>query len=247
MFSNIEDSNRIIPRMRKNIISASVQYIFVLFILLLLAIPFLSGEFGRLINEYDDYIFIPILILVLGVSIVSSFYINWDLNRRWERLAADFALQLEKQNRFAPPRLTGTFRGHKVTVEITAVKRGRNRTYYTNFFITLPQPVDYNLSFKKRNLISLNRETVGDDEIDKKLKIDSSSDDLLRRILTTNRLRQGLLELGEKNRLQELSITENKIHYVERERISDDNYIHAVLRYLGDLANLVERFDHLAF
>jgi hypothetical protein len=113
--------------------------------------------------------------------------------------------------------------------------------------INLNEPAQQTLSVKKRALISVNRELTGDEEIDKKLTIKTTSAALLRRLISTTRLRQGLLELGERARSKELSLSRKTLHYIELGQISDTEYIQAVLIYLIDLTSLVERFDRMAF
>jgi hypothetical protein len=247
MFSNIEDSNRVIPPLQRNFFPYLYQGFLVLSILLILFLPYLPGEAGDLIYRYIDYFYIALFAMFFLGAIAGNVLVNWNLKRKWEMLASEFALQMEQKNRFQTPTLSGTFRGHQVKIEISAVKTGRSRTYYTNFYITLIAPSSETLSVKKRGLISMNREPVGDDEIDKKLTITTTSDALLQRILANSRLRQGLLELGERARTKELTLAKNNIHYVEQGRISNPEYIQATLRYLSDLANLVERFDRMAF
>jgi len=247
MFSNMKDPNRVIPKLRGNLFSNFLQVILILFILLVMVQTFLSGELADQFSRYIDLLYIPMIVVFLVVPLAIGFVTRWQLSRRWEQLASEFALKVERPNRLAYPTLAGTFRGHRVSVMISSKQRGRSRVFFTNFMIVLNERSSNTLEVKKRSLVSLNRETIGDEEIDKKLSIKTSSNTFLQRILANRRLRQGLLELGERSRSKELVLSKKDLQYIEQGQISNPDYIRAVLTYLVDLANLVERFDRMAF
>lgn len=247
MFSKIEDSNRVIPRMKGMRGNLIFQLGFAAFILFMFIGMLLPGELGDLFYQYEDLIYFPLFILFAASAIFFSVLGNRQINKKWETLASDYSLKFEKGKGLSYPVLSGSFRGHKVRVEVSSVKRGKNRTYFTNVFVTLPQSIGHSMAISRRGLLSGRQNLIGDEELDKKLEIATSSDALLRRILANHRLRRGLLELGEPKRLKNLALSSSSIHYIETGTISDTEYLAAVLRYLTDLANMIDHFDRMAF
>ena len=247
MFSNVEDSNRTIPKMRGSNMNAILQFGFIGIVLITFFTMLLPGEIGEFFYENEDLIFFPMFILFAIIAIAFAIYTSRRLNKSWESIASDYSLKFEPAKGMRSPTLSGSFRGHKVQVEITSVKRGKNRTYYTDFFVSFPEHIGHSLQVEKRGLLSGKQNLIGDEDLDKKYIIQTSSDALLRRILANNRLRRGLLELGEPKRFKEMAISSLTIHYVETGKIGDADYMAAVLRYLTDLANLIDHFDRMAF
>ena len=94
MFSNMQDPNRVIPKLRGNLFSNFLQVILFLFFLLLLVQAFFSGEISEQLNRYIDLLYIPMILIFLGVPLAIGIFTRWRLSRSWEQLASEFALKV---------------------------------------------------------------------------------------------------------------------------------------------------------
>lgn len=152
---------------------------------------------------------------------------------------------MEKKSWVSSPVIQGTYRGHQITIADTNESRGRSREHFTNFMMTLNTPTTSTFTIKKRSITHANRELTNDEEVDKKLTIKINFKMLLEQILKTRRLRQGLLELGERSRTRDLYLNGKVLHYKESGQVSDPEYMQAVLNYMIDLIKLAERVEQI--
>ena len=241
------DMDRVIPRRRINWVGILLQVLLIVFLLLYFAVAIFEYGDSELFNLVNRY-YIPIfLVLFLGFPLVVSLYTRWDQRRKWNQLAEEMGLHIEQASRLAFPEINGTHRGHRISITQTSERRGRSRVYFTNFTIQLSIPASANFVIQKRSLTHINRELTGDEELDKKLTVKISSKRLLQQILKTKRLRQGLLELGERSRTKKMTLLEKNLIYTESGQIRDNDYMRAVLTYLVELASLIERSEQIGY
>lgn len=245
MYSTNPD--RVIPRQRVHIVNILMQVFTILFLVLYFGVIFFRlGDFNQ--RDLLDRYFLPIfLIIFIGLPLISSFFTRWDQNRKWAQLADEMSLQIEQKSRLANPVISGTHRGHRVSISQTTQRHGRNRVYLTRFTIQLAVSPKANFIIQKRSLSQFNRQRSGDEEIDKKLTIEISSKRLLEQILKTRRIRQGLLELGERASTKNLALHNNDLVYHENGQIRDIEYLRAVVVYLVEFAALVERGEQIGY
>lgn len=242
MFS--PDTERVIPRPRIKFASLILQTLFVvLFILVLVWVIFEPDRFRQIgnVESFILYIFLAFFILTALVGLVN----RWNQQRMWKIFAEEMGFQVEQKNRFTTPVIKGTYRGHPVTIKASVERQGRNQIHYTNFMVQLNNPHRSTFTIKKRRLTHLKREPTGDGEIDRKLTIKISSDRLLQQILKSHRLRQGLLELGERARTRDLFFNGKTLHYKERGQITDLEYMRAVIGYMIEMTKLIERMEQI--
>jgi hypothetical protein len=187
-----------------------------------------------------------ITLLLVGVPI-GSIIIRWHLGRKWETFAAELGLRVKRPNCFASPIIQGLFCGYQITVRIASYRISRGQDNFTDFVFILNEPNPQTFEVQRTSPLNRNREPTGYTEIDKNLAIKASSISLRRQLLANTLLRQGLLELGEHARSKELILSEETLQYSEQGQISDIKYMRAVLLYLVDLSNLVERFNQMDF
>ena len=159
--------------------------------------------------------------------------------------AEEMGLPVEKKSWFSSPIIKGTYRGHRITIADTSESRGRSRVHFTNFMMNLNTPTTSSFTIKKRSITHVNRELTNDEVVDKKLTIKINSKMLLQQILKTRRLRQGLLELGERSRTRDLYLNGKTLHYKEGGQVSDPVYLQAVLNYMVEMIKLIERVERI--
>jgi hypothetical protein len=224
-----------------------VQIFLILFLVLYFGITIFG--LGNL-NQRDlleSYFLLIFLAIFIGLPLIVGVFTRWDQQRKWNQLAEEMGLKIEQKSRFAFPTITGTHRGHRVSISQITQRRGRNRAYFTSFTIELIVSPRVNFAIQKRSLTHINRELTSDEEIDKRLTIKISSKRLLQQILQSSRIRQGLLELGERARTKNLVLQDKTLVYLENGQIRDTEYLRSVLVYLVELATLVERGEQIGY
>ena len=153
--------------------------------------------------------------------------------------------QTTQPNRWTLPTLQGITRGHRVTISQTTKQRGRSRVYFTNYVVALNTPIKATFVIDKRSLTHFNRYRIGDEDFDKKLSTQTSSEDLIRQLLRTRRLRLGIMQLGERSRSKKLALNGKTLTYVEGGQTTDTEYMRAALNLLTELAQAIERIEQM--
>jgi len=244
MFSS--DSNRVIPRQRSKLgnliilpflLYGSVSLFFFLF--------FVGGEDTNTTTRITD-----LVILFVIFFIVFSIFFNlilfadrWFKFQRWIIFAEERGLPVEKKSWFSTPVIQGTYRGYQISIADSCESLGHRGKHFTNFMMTLNTPTKSTFAIKKRGITRANRELTRDEEVDKKLTVEINSKILLQQILKTRRVRQGLLELGERASTRALYLNGKILHYKESDLVSTSEYIEAVLNYMIDMINLIRRVE----
>lgn len=242
MFSS--DTDRIIPR-RRSKLGNLIILPFLLYVSIFLFFRWLIID-----KNTTTWIGDPIIIFVIyfiAFSVFSSLIVfanRWFHFRRWTVFAEERGLPVKKKNWFSSPVILGTYRGHKITITNTRGNRDPNGNF-TDFMIVLNNPTRHTFTIQKRSFTHVNRELTNDEVIDRKLTIKVNSKTLLLQILKTRKLRQGLLELGERARTRDLYLNGKVLHYKESGQVSDQEYLEAVLNYMIDMIKLVERVEQI--
>jgi len=242
MFSS--DSDRVIPRQRIKFGNIIIQFLLLLFVILFLSQMIFDTNDISWFADLGDYLVILFVGFFVLTSLIGSAN-RWFQFRRWTIFAEEMGLTVEKKSWFSSPVILGTYRGHQMTIADTSESRGRSREHFTNFMLNLNTPTTSTFTVKKRSITHANRELTNDEEVDKKLTIKINSKMLLQQILKTGRLRQGLLELGERSRTRDLYLNGKILHYKESGQVSDPAYLQAVLSYMIEMIKLIERVERI--
>lgn len=241
-----DNSDRVIPRKRASLIASLIQALLVIVVLAFSGLVIAADFNQEFISRWEGW-FAPFIGVIVVGSLAASILRNRQQRKRWETLAEEMGFKVEQAKQRDFPVIQGTYRGHKIAIRQTSKQRGNNKEYFTIFACAINFPADFILTVEKRNLLNLSRKLTGDEEIDRKLTIKSSSDRLTQRLLNTPHMRQGLLELGEKAATKQLTVDKNVVQYLEKSQISDTEYMKAVLIYLVDVAVMVDNLGRAAF
>ncbi len=243
MFS--DDTERIIPRKRPNYTQIAIQVVIILMLFSYLAVPLLlSEQIDR--NPQIEAIWLPAVFIGTMVAILGATWLEtWLLRRTWAALAEDMGFRYSPPLKGSKPTIQGSYRSHRFEITQTTVKQGRNQTHYTNFAIPLNGTVSTTFKVQAKRLTHFNRDVTGDDEIDRKLTISTNSKKLLENLLRTQRIRLGLLQLRDGNRRLQLTMDKTTLYYTMLGRITDREYLVAVLAFLVQLAGATERFEQI--
>ena len=239
MFSS--DSDRVIPRQRIKFGNIIIQFSLLVFVILFFRQIIFDSNATDWLAENLVILFVAFFVLTSLIGSVN----RWFQFRRRTTFAAEMGLPVEKKSLFSSPVIQGTYRGHQLTIADTSESRGRSREHFTNFLMTLNTPTTSTFTIKKRSITHANRELTNDEEVDKKLTIKINSNKLLQQILKTRRLRQGLLELGERSRTKDLYLNGKVLHYKESGQVTDPVYLQAVLNYMVEMIKLIERVERI--
>jgi len=242
MFSS--DSDRVIPRQRINFWNLIIQFLIFLFVILFFGQMIFGTNSTDWFREVEEYLILLLIVFFVFTSLI-GFANRWFQFRRWTIFAEELGLTVEKKSWVSSPVIQGTYRGHRITFAATSENRGRSRVHFTNFMMNLNTPTTSTFTIKKRSITHVNRELTKDEEVDKKLTIMISSRTLLQQMLKTSKLRQGLLELGERSRTKNLYLNGTVLHYKESGLASDPEYLQAVLNYMIEMIKLIERVERI--
>lgn len=240
------DYERVIPRQRINIGNLITQGLLLLFVILFAAQLILGENQLEWLGSFETTVIVLFAVFFVITGLV-SLVVRWNQRRRWQSFAEAMGFQTEQKTSFSIPKIRGTYRGYRISISDSTEKQGRNTIHYTNFIMELNIPSQSSFTIEKRSITHIRRELTQDEEIDKKLTVKTSSNRLLQQILKTRRVRQGLLELGERAGSKALYLNSKTLHYKERGQISDTEYLQAVLSYMIELAKLVERMEQVGF
>ncbi len=238
MFS-VEDE-RVIPRKQVNLAALIIQIFFGIFFLFILGMTFFGGQIPDRFGEFIPFIMPIFVVFLLLIPLGFGIFGRWVQHRKWKALADQLGFQAEQPNVFTLPTLTGTYRGHRFVISQSSQQRGRSRIYFTNYLVMLNTPSRNSFEIKKRSILHLNRNRIGDEEFDKKFSTQTSSERLVNKILSTRRLRLGIFQLGHRARTRNLTLSGETLAYTERGQTLDTEYMHSVISFLGELATAIE-------
>lgn len=239
------DEERIVPKKRIAVINILTQVFIALFLLTFFGLLFFE-DFAPEITEFAfNYLIWIYIVGLVGIPLVFGLFSRWIQAGKWQTLAEELGLQTTQSNRWTLPTLQGTYRGHRVSISQTTQRRGRSRVYFTNYEVTLNTPIKATFLIEKRSLTHFNRNQIGDEAFDKKLSTQASSEELIRQLLRTRRLRLGIMQLGERARSRKLALNGKILTYVEGGQTTDIEYMRAVLNLLAELAHAIERMEQL--
>jgi len=240
------DTERVIPRQRINFVNLITEGLIFLFVIFFLGQLILgANRLGRLAS-FESALFILFVVFIILSGFI-SLGVRWIQRRMWSAFADEMGLKTEQKSWFSIPKIRGTYRGYRISIADSTERNGRNAVHFTNFVLDLNTPSRNSFTIQKRNFTHFNRELTNDPGVDKKLTVKISSKKLLQQMLKTRRMRQGLLELGDRARTKVLYLNGKSLLYKERSQVNDREYIQAVLNYLIELAKLIEREEQIGF
>lgn len=239
------DEERIVPKKQIAVVSILTQVFMALFLLTFFGLLFFE-DFAPEISEFAfNYLIWIYIVGLVGIPLLFGLFSRWIQQRKWQSFAEELGLQVTQANRWTLSALEGTYRGHRVTISQSTQRRGRSRVYFTNYAVVLNTPIKATFQIEKRSLTHFNRNQIGDEAFDKKLSTQASSEELVRQLLRTRRLRSGIMQLGERSRSKKLALNGKTLTYVEGGQTTDTEYMRAALNLLTELAQAIERIEQM--
>lgn len=232
----ISNYDPIIPRKRFNFFRV-ISTITVIGILLLVF-------FMAFYMDSEAYIYIFVIVM-LAVSIGAGILESILFQARWQELATINGYELISERKFLmrQTRVKGRHKGKHFELSTFSRGSGRNRRYFTRLLFTIPDghaiPA---FQIVPRSIFHFNRSVTGDPEFDKRFTVKDAPAEILRLIIGhSDRMRQALLELGRHASRPKITFSGSQLEFVENGKVSDPNYLQAVIATLSDLAPLLGR------
>lgn len=241
MFS--EDNERIIPRKSPNYAQIILQGFFIIMALVIIIGPFFNSPLLDKFFSWGDNVFLVLIVLFILPSALAAWFESWNLRRNWSALAENMGFLYEPKADKKNATLSGRYRSHRFEITQYTERHGRSQVHYTQFTVPLNNELTTTLAIRNKNLTDFNREGTGDAEIDRKLTVSTSSKQLLQNLLRTRRIRLGLLQMRDGNRKLQLTTDKVSLRLILSGRITNQEYLRAVLTYLVEFAGAVERFE----
>lgn len=243
MFS--ENNERIIPRRRPNFAQIFLQAFYILVVLVIVIGPFFPSSLLDRFFSWGDNVFLVLIVLFIIPTAGVAWFESWNLRRNWSDMAENMGFTLEPKTDKKNITLSGRYRSHSFEITQYTQRRGRSQVHYTLVTVPLNSEVSTTLAVRNKNLTDFNREGTGDADIDRKLTVSTNSKPLLQNLLRTRRIRLGLLQLRDGNRKLQLAMDKTTLRLTLTSRVSNQEYLRAVLTYLVEFAGAVERFEQV--
>jgi hypothetical protein len=183
-------------------------------------------------------------ISMIGGALGLAYYRLQARRRAWADLASRTGLAFEPGSLFAPPRVTGTYRQHQLTLDTFTRGSGKNQTIYTRIVIFADNRANVHLALYEEGFFSkvgkfFGREDVqtGDEEVDRRFIIKCEPEIFASRLFTSINLRAKLLEIQPIN----IEVDGHELHYERRGVEMEGDKLLYLFDMLIDLAEFVER------
>jgi len=190
--------------------------------------------------------FLPFLI-VIGVLIIFGViaYLRRQARQQaWSELAGRTGLTFEPGGIFSPMVVTGTYRGHNLTLDTFTRSSGKSSTTYTRIRLTVENPSALSLAIYDENVFSkigkalgMQDVQVGDEDLDRRFIIRGQPEHVIASLLTSSSLRQKLPEA----RSVHVEVKGQELRFEQRGAESNADYAQFLFDLLSDL---VEAVDH---
>jgi hypothetical protein len=181
---------------------------------------------------------------MLAVGLGTAYATRRARLRAWEELARRTGLAFEPGGYFTTPTLTGSYRGHQITLDTFKRSSGRSSTTYTRIVVFVNNQESIYLALYEEGVFSkigkffgTEDVQVGDEEVDRRFIIKSRPETFAARVFTSINLRGQLLKARHVN----IEIDGREIYLEERGDLTDADYIQFLFDLLSELADFVER------
>ena len=241
---------RKVPK-RKNDLSF-LRFMPVVFVLLLFGTVFIFESIG----VQSEYLFIGFFLIFIPLAIGISIVETKAWRDSWREFAdgSGFTYEEYKQSFSKWARVKGVYRGYSFIVEKFVRGSGKYQKSYTSLKVVLSDKPEGALEISARSFFSglkkvfngsrkkLQYIELGDVELDGKLLVKSTSEQFARRKLSSQGIRQGILDIRSQTSSMNLKIMDGEVYYHELSVIVDNEYLLAVLNVLVELAESMKRY-----
>ena len=190
--------------------------------------------------------FVGIIALALGVA-----YFNRRAQERaWREVGERTGLTFEPGTAYlgglvrTPPRVTGTYRRHPLTLDTFTRGSGKSRTTYTRLVLFVNNAANVYLALYQESVFSkigkffgMQDIQVGDEEVDRRFIIKSKPESFAAGLFTGISLRERLLQA----RVLNVEVDGRELTFEQVGVLTDVDYLKFLFDLLTELAEAVER------
>jgi len=201
----------------------------------------LRSDFTLLVTTLLPFLIVISLLVLFGVI---AYLRRQARQQAWGELAARTGLTFESGGLFSPMRVTGTYRGHSLTLDTFTRSTGKNSTTYTRIQMGANNPSALSLAIYDENVLSkvgkaLGMQDIqtGDDELDRRFTIKGQPEPMIASLFTSIGLRQKLLQA----RSVHVEVRGQQVYWQQRGAESNADHLQFLFDLLGDLAEAVDR------
>jgi len=201
----------------------------------------IGSDFTLLATTLLPFLLVIGLLVIFGVI---AYLRRQARQQAWGELAARTGLTFESGGLFSPMRVTGTYRGHPLTLDTFTRSTGKNSTTYTRIQMGANNPSALSLAIYDENVLSkvgkaLGMQDIqtGDDELDRRFTIKGQPEPMIASLFTSIGLRQKLLQA----RSVHVEVRGQQVYWQQRGAESNADHLQFLFDLLGDLAEAVDR------
>jgi hypothetical protein len=189
-----------------------------------------------------------VIILLEGlffVGVIAMLYFSRRAHEKaWRELAESTGLTYESGGFLGSPLVTGTYRGHQLTLDTFTRGTGKSRQTYTRMVLFVNNQTNAYLALYQESVFSkvgkffgMQDVQVGDEDFDRRFIIKSRPENYVSGLLMTGDLRQKLLEARSVN----IELDGRELHFEQLGFLTKQEYLRSVFDLLSDVAAAIER------
>jgi hypothetical protein len=181
---------------------------------------------------------------LIGLALGIAYYQRRAQRQAWGELAARTGLTLEANGWFTPLRVTGTYRGHALTLDTFTRGSGKSRTTYTRLIVFVNNQANVYLALYQESVFSkmgkffgMEDVQTGDEEVDRRFIVKSRPESFARSVFTSIGLREKLLQA----RVLNVEVDGRELTFEQAGLLTEAEYLKFLLDLFCELAERVER------
>jgi len=192
-----------------------------------------------------ETIVIILLEVLFFVGVIAMIYFSRRAREKaWRELAESTGLTYESGGFFGSSSVTGTYRGHSLTLDTFTRGAGKHRRIYTRIVLFVNNRDNAYLALYQESVFSkvgkffgMQDIQVGDEDLDRKFIIKSRPETFAVNLLLTGGLRTKLLEARSLN----IELDGRELHFEQMGVSTNQDYLRSVFDLLSDVAAAIER------
>jgi hypothetical protein len=201
--------------------------------------------------DFGSVLLIILFYVVLVVLMQDASYSNRQSRRRaWSKLAARTGLAFEPGRFWRTPTVTGTYRGHALTLDTFTRDSGHSSTRDTRIILFVNNRANLYLALYEKTIVSkiskflgMQDIQIGDDEFDRRFMIKGRPEDNVMRLLGDSALHTKIMDARSFN----VEVDGRELHFEERYVNLDLDYVQSLFDLLTDIAVGVEQIEAKGF
>ncbi len=203
-----------------------------------------------MVNSGFSLLVVLFVVVVFVLALGGSYYSLQSRRRAWNELANRTGLTFEPGSFWRTPTVTGTYRGHALTLDTFTRDSGHSSTRDTRIILFVNNRANLYLALYEKTIVSkiskflgMQDIQVGDDEFDRRFMIKGRPEDNVMRLLGDSALHTKIMDARSFN----VEVDGRELHFEERYVNLDLDYVQSLFDLLTDIAVGVEQIEAKGF